>query len=115
MWGGRCAFLFVWLHFIEQRVQPLEPTFPEFSVTLQPCGRLSHRLGFKAAGTALRVTPAGNQAGTLQHAQMLGDGRLRHFEGRSQLRHRSFPERKTRQDGATRGIRQSREGGIQPV
>src|SRR3989442_14697737 len=68
------------LELIEQRVEALVVPFPQPAVAFQPPGRLAEPLGLEAARPPLRVTAARNQAGALQHLQVLGDRRLAHRE-----------------------------------
>src|SRR2546422_10252617 len=63
------------LELIEQRVEALVVPFPQPAVAFQPPGRLAGPLGLEAARPPLRVTAARNQAGALQHLQVLGDRR----------------------------------------
>src|SRR2546422_4321544 len=64
------------LELIEQRVEALVVPFPQPAVPFQPPGRLAEPLRLEAARPPLRVTAARNQAGALQHLQVLGDRRL---------------------------------------
>src|SRR5436305_1344827 len=53
-------------------VQAVETLFPEFAVVLDPVGDLFERRRLEVAGTPLRVAAAGDEAGALEHLQMLG-------------------------------------------
>src|SRR5207249_10539706 len=58
---------------------PVVP-FPQTAIAFQPLGSFSEPLGLEAARPPLRVAAARNQAGALQHLQVLGDRRLAHRE-----------------------------------
>src|SRR5688572_12271921 len=61
------------LHLAQHCVETVKTRLPERAVALQPLVRFLEPPGLDAAGTPLRVTAARDQAGTLEHFQMLGD------------------------------------------
>src|SRR5947208_17115492 len=94
-------FLVLGLQLVEQCVQALERGLPEPAVALQPLRSIGEPLGLEPAGPALGIAAARDQAGTLQHLEMLGDRRLAHRERATELRHRCLARRESREDRAT--------------
>ena len=74
------ALLFVGLHFVEQSIETLEILLPDFAVTLQPTIGVGERFRHQARRTPLRVAATGDQAGSFEYAQMLGNRGLSHVE-----------------------------------
>src|SRR5262245_21976292 len=103
------------LQFAQVIVQAIETLLPESAVTFQPVVHLLERTRLDAAGPPLRLAPAQDQAGALQHLEMLGDGGKAHVEGFGEFRHRGFAGRKPRQNGPARRIGQGREGGAEAI
>ena len=66
-------------------------------------------------GRHLRVARARDQAGALQHLQMLGNRRQAHVERLGEFQHRRFAEREPRQDRPPCRIGEGREGGAEAV
>src|SRR5439155_7515277 len=62
-------------------VQPVEPLVPEPAVVLDPLGGVLQRRRLQPARPPLRFAAARDQAGALQHLQMLRDGGKAHREG----------------------------------
>jgi len=56
---------------------------------------------------------APKQAGGLEDAEVLGDGRQGNVEGRGELADRGVALQKARENGAARGISKGAEGGVQ--
>src|SRR5919107_5919593 len=67
-------------------VEPVEALVEEAAVVLEPAVDALQSLGSEAAGTPLRLPPAGDEAGALQHLQMLRDGGQAHAERLCELR-----------------------------
>ena len=67
---------------------------------LDPAGCVFHGLGRKAATVNAAVDFAAQQAGGLQHAQVLGYRRKGHIEGLSKFADGRFALRQTGEDGA---------------
>ena len=61
-------------------VQSVEAFFPESAVVIDPLGDVLERAGVEMAGPPLRVAAAGDQAGALEHFEVLGDRRHAHVE-----------------------------------
>ena len=106
--------LLLCLELLEEIVEAEEGLFPELAIALEPLRRLGQRLGFEAARAALRVGGVGDEAGALEHLEMLGDGGLAHGERLRELGHRRVAGREAGEDGAARGIGEGGEGGIEP-
>src|SRR3954467_7805494 len=88
----------------EMSLEIVEPSFPQDAERLGPFGDGLDRLGPQAARAALRVTPLLDQPGALEHAQMLGNGRLREPERCSQFAYGRLTLRETGQDGSSRRV-----------
>src|SRR5262245_62540926 len=78
------------LQFAQVIVQAIETLLPETAIAFQPVVHLLQRTRFDAAGPPLRLAPAQDQAGALQHLEMLGDGGKAHVEGFGEPSHRGF-------------------------
>src|SRR5690348_17242962 len=65
--------------------QAIQAVLPELAVALQPLHRVLERHGLDAAGAALGVTPARDEARALQHLEVLGDRGKGHVERFGQL------------------------------
>src|SRR6266446_8488990 len=61
-------------------VQPIEAFFPEGSVPLDPIADVLERGSLESRWPPLSVAAARDEAGILQHSQVLGDGREAHPE-----------------------------------
>src|SRR3954452_283262 len=96
-------------------LEPVEPLLPKGAVAVEPARRLLERLGGAAAQARPSLPAPRDEAGALQHLQVLGDGRQAYREGPGQLRHRGLARGEPRQDGAPRRVRQGGEGGAERV
>src|SRR6185312_13053117 len=67
--------LFFALQLTQIVVEAVEPLFPEPAVALEPFVHVLERLWLDLAGPPLRLARAGDQAGPLQHLEVLRDGR----------------------------------------
>ena len=103
----------VGLHFLEQGVEALEARLEQRAVVLQPAGGVGQRLGLEPAGAALGVAAARDQAGALQHLEMLGDRGLAHRERLGELVHRGLAQRQPGEDRPARRVGKSGEGGVE--
>src|SRR5438309_2375152 len=97
----------------EMAVEIVEAAFPPGAERLQPLRHRLHARRLEPARAALRVLPAGDEPGLLQHLQMLRDGRLAERERPGELRHRGFAERQPGEDGAAGGIAEGGEGCVE--
>src|SRR5215207_5018868 len=96
-------------------VEPVEALVEEAAVVLEPAVDALQSLGIEAAGTPLRLAAAGDEAGALQHLQMLRDGGQAHAERLRELRDGRLAEAEPRQDGAPGRDGQRREGRAEAV
>src|SRR5262249_8348938 len=71
--------------FGEAHGHPVEAPLPEALVVADPAGRLAQRGITQASWAQLAVRPAGDEAGVLQHPEVLGDRLDRDREGRGEL------------------------------
>src|SRR6266850_7160196 len=62
------------LQFLEVGVQPVEALLPVAPVVLDPFGHVLERSRLEPAGPPLRLAAPLDEAGALQHLEMLGDG-----------------------------------------
>src|SRR3954447_12181732 len=62
-------------------LEPVEPLLPKGAIAVEPARRLLERLGGDAARTCPRLPAPRDEAGALQHPQVLGDGRREHHQG----------------------------------
>src|SRR5271170_3690985 len=95
------------LQFVEILIQPIEALFPMPAVMFEPLGGILERTRIEPAGPPLRLAPARDQAGALQHLQVLGDPRKRHVKRLRQLGHRGFAPGKPRQNRPPGGVGES--------
>src|SRR5262249_14055778 len=66
------------LQVFEVLIQPFEARVPEAAKVLGPLGDLLERRRPEPAGAPLRLAPARDQAGALEHPEVLGDGGATH-------------------------------------
>src|SRR5579883_2957618 len=97
------------LELLQVGVQAIEALVEKAAVKSEPLVDLLEGARLDPAGPPLRLTAARDQAGTLQHFQVLRHGREAHGERLRQLGHRGLAPRQARQDGATGGIGQRGE------
>src|SRR5581483_7025000 len=107
--------LFLLLHLFEVAVEPRMARFPEAAVAVRPLRHVSERRRVETAGAKLRLAAARNQAGALQHAQVLGDGGTADRERRRQLLHRGGAGGEAGEDRPSRRIGEGGEGGGERV
>src|SRR5438093_4451762 len=87
--------------------QAIEALLPELAVTLHPVGGFLETLRPEPARPPLRVATPRDEAGTLQHLQVLGDGWKRHVERLRELRDRGLALREAGEDRPPRRISES--------
>src|SRR3546814_8614249 len=73
------------LQLVEIVLQPVEALLPELPIALQPARGILQRRGIQPAGPPLRLAPATDEAGPLQHLQVLGNRRQAHEIGRAHV------------------------------
>src|SRR5262252_6764860 len=96
-------------------VEPIKALLPEAMVIHEPIGRGFQRGSLEPAWPPLRGAPPRDQAGPLQHLEVLGDSGKAHVERLGKLRHRRFTQGEPCQDGPPGGIRQSGECDTQVI
>src|ERR1700683_3572881 len=107
------TFFLLRFHFFQQGIQALEISFPELSIPLEPSVGFSEPSGFETPRAPLRVAPARDQSGALEHFEMFRNRRLAHGEGCSQLVPESLARNKPRQNSPPCAVRQRRKDGVQ--
>jgi hypothetical protein len=90
----------------EMSLEIIEPSFPQGAERLGPFGHGFYRLGPQAARAALRIACLFDKPGALEYIEMLGNGRLREPERRSQFTYARFTLRQTGEDGSSRRVAQ---------
>src|ERR1700730_7337349 len=96
-------------------IETVEAVFPEVAIALGPIRNLPQRTRFQSTRSRLGRATARDEAGALQHLEMLGDRRLRHVERRRQLVDGRLPFRQTRENRPPRRIGEGRERRIERI
>ena len=86
---------------------------PEAAVALDPAGRVPHGPGAEPAAAHAAVLGAGQQAGALEHPQVLVYAGQRHPERSREVGDRGVACREPRENRATRRIGQRAEDGVE--
>ena len=81
---------------IEERAQPREALFPEALIVGDPVIHLFETDRLEAVEADTTLLALRHETGSLQHAQVLGDGRLSHAERTVDLLHRHLAIRSRR-------------------
>src|SRR5438093_4606100 len=95
------------LQFSQMVFQAIEALLPELAITLHPVGGFLETLRLEPARPPLRVATARDEAGTLQHFEVLGDGWKRYVERLCQLRDRGLALREAGEERPPRRISES--------
>jgi hypothetical protein len=103
------------LQFVKEGVEPLVALFPVVTVVRQPFDGFAQGRRFEAARATLRVAVAGDQARSLEHFEMLGDGRLADRERRRQLGDGGIATPELGQDRPTGRVGQRGERPVEAV
>src|SRR5215469_6731321 len=120
--SSRCAASFVTfacmsslltLQLVEILTETLEAVLPVAAIALGPVGDFLERRRLQATGARLGRATAADEAGALEHFQMLGDGRLAHGERPRQLHHAGIAGGKPRQDGTARRVGERGKGRVE--
>src|ERR1700734_2592221 len=98
---GRRRGPFLGLKFLQIIVEAAEVLVPEPSEAAQPAIDFSERDRRDPAGPPLRLAPAQDQAGMLQHLEMFRDCRKAHGERLREFCHRRLAARQARQNAPT--------------
>src|SRR5271156_39645 len=107
------TFFLLRSHFFEQRIQPLEISFPELAVALEPFVGFGESPGLQPPWTSLRIAATRDQAGAFEPLEMFRNRRLAHGERLGQLVHRGIARGKPRKDCPAGAIRERREDSVQ--
>jgi hypothetical protein len=94
-------------------VEAIQAFVEKAAVKAEPLVDILQRPRLDPARPPLRRAAARDQAGALQHLEMLGHRRQAHGEGFRQLRHRGFAQSEPRQDGPAGGIGKGRKGSVE--
>jgi hypothetical protein len=94
--------------------QPVELMLPQRPIRLQPRRGVPHRAGHQADAAHPSVPPALHEARTLEHNEVLADGRQRHGERAGELAHRGLAPGQPSDDGAAGGVGEGTEDSIEP-
>src|SRR4029450_9557540 len=91
--------------FVEALAEPVEATFPETTVSLEPVGRFFKRLAVEPRGPELCGSGTCDQAGVLEDLEVSRDGLNRDRERLRELVHAGFPGREALGECRPRGGR----------
>ena len=97
------------------RFESIEALFPEATVLVKPVGGVFQGGGLQLARAPLRLAAARDQAGALQHLQMLGNRRQAHVERLGQLGDGRLTAHQAGEDGAPRRIGEGGESRAEVV
>ena len=100
---------------VEQGVQAAVALLGDESVAVDPGGQAFEGRGVQMHGTPLGVARAGDEAGVLEHLDVLGDGLFGDGEGFGELVDGGVAAREARHHGAPDGIGQRHEGAVERV
>jgi hypothetical protein len=100
---------------VEKGVEALEVGGPDAAVFFEPVGGFDERLGLEAAGAALGVLAAGDEAGAFEDFEVLGDGRLGHGERLGEFVDGGLAGGEAGEDGAASGVGEGGEGGVEAL
>jgi len=98
---------------VEKTVDAVEPCLPQLAILLEPGVGVAQRRRHEPARPALRVAPARDQPGALEHLEVLRDRGLAHRERFRELHHRRLAPGEPREDRAARRIGERGEGGVE--
>jgi len=103
------------MHAVEVAFESIDVRGPEPAELSQPFIDLTKRFRFQPVEASLCVDCRFNEPGLPQHAQVLGDRRLRHTKLALDLSHRLFGGDQETQDGSAVGLSDNLEGGFHPL
>src|SRR5579872_1467460 len=109
-WAERVIELILLLKLLQVVFQAIEAALEELAETDEIFGGLLQPRGLQPARSALGVAAAADQAGLLQHVEVLGHRRAGHGERLCQFAHRRLAERQPRQDRPAGGVGERRKG-----
>ena len=96
---------------IEMPFQSVEMFAPQLPVAREPCLEFNERLGPDAIHATLRVGSYRDEAGFLEHSQVLRHCRLTQGEMRDKVPNRALAIAKQLDDGVTAGVTEHLERG----
>ena len=102
----------VLIHVVEVALQSIDVSGPEAAELGQPRIQLLKWFRFQPVETALRIYRGFDEAGIAQHAQVLGDGRLRHAKSALDLANGLLGRDQEAQYGAAVRLRNDFEYGF---
>ena len=97
---------------VEMAFESIEVGGPEPAELVEPSVHLLKGLGLQPVEAALGVHGGFHEAGVAEHAEVLGDGWLRHMEPALDLTHGLLGGDEEAQDGAAVGLGNDLEGGF---
>src|SRR5579862_3179825 len=89
----RLGFCLLGLQRPQIEVEPIEALVVEAAIVVEPVVNILERARLDPAGPRLRLARAGDQAGALEHLEMLRDRRETHRKGFGELHDRGLAER----------------------
>src|SRR5262245_28962476 len=101
--------------FFEVSCHFVKALLPEASIDRQPVVDCLEAVWLELARPPLCLAAARHEASTLEHLEMPRDRRQGDLEGCGQFVHSGLALYEARENGASRGVGQGREGGRQPV
>jgi hypothetical protein len=102
------------LHLLQKRVERLEPGLPVLAELPGPQHGVPERLGAEAAAVLASHNAPADEAGPLEHADVLGGRGEGHPEGRGELGEGALSGGELPDDGAACGVRQGVEDAVEP-
>src|SRR3990170_8559442 len=109
------SLLLTLLNLSEVFVQAIETLLPEAAISFQPFIGVLERARAEPAGAPLRLATARDQAGALQHLEVLGDRGQAHLEGLGQLRDGRLTRGQASENRAPGGIGEGGKGCAQLI
>lgn len=95
------------------RGEAIELVLPEAPIRVEPRRGVTHRGRDQAYATHPPVPPPLDQVRPFQHAEVLADGRERHWERTRQLPNGGLPRREAGHDASARGIGEGAEDHVE--
>ena len=99
----------------EMGLEPVEAVGPLDLRAAKPVVDRGQALELESSGTSLSVAGAANEAGALEHLEVLGDRRLAQRGGLGQFDHTSLARDEALEDRPAGGVGKGREGPAQRI
>jgi len=77
----RVLFVCFGLDVLQVFVEPIKSLLPELAIFVEPSGGFAKGVSFELAGSPLGFATTGDEASSLEHAKVFGDGRHAHLKG----------------------------------